>query len=375
MRIVKIIALILVIAVMIGGWMYMNRLEQQENARMSALYSQAEPLERQKQDLVAQRDALPAQYALEFRDYATTQILFPRMDTQIYSQAYPLMRAQNITGILGLSPTEYPTGWNKLTKDEFKALLADGWGLCLVYENSWGDYGYFFQTVEALCTAYEVALPTSIYYINNDYKPEDDAVLKEHGIKTVIVNASDGRSSTVTDVSGDLWMTGAMPWSYTGSDIDMQLLARTDGANLTYTMIFNEVWADSKTGESKGTLEEQTFKTFLDTVKSMMFYESPLDNMEQVASASSIFVDTQDQQQLYELYLKELTPDQQVLLPRFRLADYDAARAFHQEAIANSQSKKTELDAEVAKLDEQIADLDRQLSEIYAQWNAAGGKR
>lgn len=375
MRIVKIIALILVIAVMIGGWMYMNRLEQQENARMSALYSQAEPLERQKQDLVAKRDALPAQYALEFRDYATTQILFPRMDTQIYSQAYPLMRAQNITGILGLSPTEYPTGWNKLTKEEFKALLADGWGLCLVYENSWGDYGYFFQTVEALCTAYEVALPTSIYYINNDYKPEDDAVLKEHGIKTVIVNASDGRSSTVTDVSGDIWMTGAMPWSYTGSDIDMQLLARTDGANMTYTMIFNEVWADSKTGESKGTLEEQTFKTFLDTVKSMMFYESPLDNMEQVASASSIFVDTQDQQQLYELYLKELTPDQQVLLPRFRLADYDAARAFHQQAIDNSQSKKTELDAEVAKLDEQIADLDRQLSEIYAQWNAAGGKR
>ena len=107
----------------------------------------------------------------------------------------------------------------------------------------------------------------------------------------------------------------------------------------------------------------------------MMFYESPLDNMEQVASASSIFVDTQDQQQLYELYLKELTPDQQVLLPRFRLADYDAARAFHQQAIDNSQSKKTELDAEVAKLDEQIADLDRQLSEIYAQWNAAGGKR
>ena len=83
MRIVKIIALILVIAVMIGGWMYMNRLEQQENARMSALYSQAEPLERQKQDLVAKRDALPAQYALEFRDYATTQILVPRMDTQI----------------------------------------------------------------------------------------------------------------------------------------------------------------------------------------------------------------------------------------------------------------------------------------------------
>lgn len=375
MRIVKIIALILVIAVMIGGWMYMNRLEQQENARMSALYSQAEPLERQKQDLVAKRDALPAQYALEFRDYATTQILFPKMENQIYPDAYPLMREKNITGIVGISPSTYPDNWNTLTKEQLKSLLADGWGLCMVYEYAWGDWTYFFNTVESLCAAFEVPVPTSIYYPANDYKPEDDAILKEHGIRTVVVNASDGRSSTVTDVTGDLWMTGAMPWNYTGSDIDMQLLARTDGANLTYVMTFNETWTDAKSGKSNDTQEEANFKTFLESVKSMMFYESPLDNMEQVASASSIFVDTQDQQQLYELYLKELTPDQQVLLPRFRLADYDAARAFHQQAIDNSQSKKTELDAEVAKLDEQIADLDRQLSEIYAQWNAAGGKR
>ena len=371
MRIVKILALVLVVAVLIGGWMYMNKLEAQDNARIQNLYAQAEPLERQKQELTEQRDALPAQYALEFRDYATMQILFPKMEYQIYPSAYPLMREKNITGIVGISPSTYPDSWNTLKKDELKSLLADGWGMCMVNEYSWGDWNYFFQTVESLCAAYEIPVPTSIYYPNNDYKAEDDAILKEHGIKTVIVNASDGRSSTVTDVTGDLWMTGAMPWSYTGSDIDMQLLARTDGANLTYVMSFSDTWADQKTGASRNTQEEANFKTFLESVKSMMFYESPLDNLEQVASASSIFVDTQDQQQLYELYLQELTPDQQVLLPRFRLADYDAAREFHLQALDNSQAKKAELDEEVAKLDAQIADIDRQLDEIYAQWDAA----
>lgn len=375
MRIVKILALILVVAVLIGGWLYMNHLEQQDSERMRMLYTQAEPLERQRQELIDQRDALPAQYALEFRDYATMQILFPKMEYQIYPEVYPLMREKNITGILGISPATYPDSWNTVKKDELKALLADGWGLCMVNEYSWGDWNYFFQAVESICAAYEIPVPTSIYYVNNDYKSEDDAILKEHGIKTVIVNASDGRSSTVTDVTGDLWFTGAMPWSYTGSDIDMQLLARTDGANMTYTMTFNEIWSNQKTGESRNTTEEQTFKAFLESVKSMMYYESPLDSMEQVASASSIFTDSLSNDQLYELYLQELTPDQQALLPRFRLADYEEARAFHQQAIENSKVKKVELDEEVAKLDEQIAELDRQISDIYAQWNAAGGKR
>ena len=373
MRIFRILALLLVLAVLICGVLYVRHLEQADNERMLALYTEAEPLERQRETLVAQRDRLPSEYALQYRDYATAEILFPRMDTQIYSEAYPLMREKNIVGVLGMSPTEYPSGWNKLTKEEFKALLSDGWGLCMVFENSWTDFNYFFQTIEALCTAYEVSVPTSIYFINNDYTEEMDPILKEHGINTVIVNASDGRSSTVTDITADLWFTGAMPWGYTGSDIDMELLGRTDGANLTYTMIFNDTWKDEKTQKSKGSQEEVSFKLFLENLKSMMYYDSPLDNMEQVTSATALFADKQDQDQLYELYLKELSPEQQMLLPRYRLVNYEQARQYHLQAIANSQEKKAELDASTAELDAQIAELDAQIADIYARWN--NGKR
>jgi len=373
MRIFRILALILVLAVLVCGVLYVMQLEKADNERMLALYTEAEPLEREREALVAQRDKLPSEFALKYRDYATAEILFPRMDTQIYSEAYPLMREKNIVGVLGMSPTEYPAGWNKLTKEEFKALLGDGWGLCMVFENAWTDFNYFFQTIEALCTAYEVQVPTSIYFINNDYTADMDPILKEHGIKTVIVNASDGRSSTVTDITADLWFTGAMPWGYTGSDVDMELLGRTDGANLTYTMTFNETWKDEKTQKSKETQEEASFKAFLENLKKMMYFDSPLDNMEQVTSATALFAEQQDQEQLYELYLKELSPEQQMLLPRYRLVNYEQARQYHMEAISNSQEKKAELDASTAELDRQIAELDRQIADIYARWNS--GKR
>ena len=78
MRFLKIIALILVVAVMVVGWRYMNRLEAEDSTRINQLYTQAEPLEKQKQELSAQREALPVQYAMEFRDYATVEMLFPK---------------------------------------------------------------------------------------------------------------------------------------------------------------------------------------------------------------------------------------------------------------------------------------------------------
>lgn len=367
-NIIRILALILVVAALYFGRQYMYKLEGEDSARIAQLYSQAEPLEREREELTQQRDNLPKQYALEFRDYATTELFFPKMENLIYNQAYPLMRERNIVGVLGISPSTYPDNWNTLTKDQVKALLADGWGMCMVYEYAWGDWNYFFNTVEALCTAYELPMPDSIYYPSNDYKPEDDAILKEHGIKTVIVKASDGRSGTVMDVTADLWFTGAMAYGYTGYDIDLELLGRTDGGNLTYTVTLTEEWFD-KNGKTKETKEEKAFTDFLDKLKEYLYFESPLDNMEQVASASSVFVNQSDKEELYELYLQELSPDQKALLPRVRETTYEQARDFHLNGNENSQEKKAEMDAKIAELDAKIAELDTQLEAIYAQFH------
>ena len=61
-----------------------------------------------------------------------------------------------------------------------------------------------------------------------------------------------------------------------------------------------------------------------------------------------------------------------MLLPRFRLANYEQARDFHLQAIENSKDKKLEMDARQAELDAQISALDAQIADIYARWNNAG---
>ena len=78
--------------------------------------------------------------------------------------------------------------------------------------------------------------------------------------------------------------------------------------------------------------------------------------------------------ELYELYLQELTPDQKALLPRIRETNYEQALDYHVKGLENSKEKSAQMDAEVAKLDAQIAELDQQLDEIYAQWNASKKK-
>ena len=373
MRVFKILIPILLLAILAGGVFYVMRLEKTDNERMLALYTEAEPLERQREELVTQRNSLPSEYALKYRDYATAEVLFPKMDAQIYSEAYPLMREKNIVGVLGISSLEYPSGWNKLTKDQCKALLSDGWGLCMVYDASWVSISYFFQIIQSHCKANELPTPTSIYFINNDYNSDMDQTLKDNGVKTVILNGTDGRSNTVTDISADLWFTYAMPLGYTGSDIDMELLGRTDGGNQVYTMVFNETWKDPKTQKSLETKEEESFKLAIENIKSFMYIENPLDDMDQVESATTLFAEQQDQEQLYELYLKDLSPEQKLLLPRFRMTNFDQAWQYHSQVITNSAIQKAELDSSTAKLDAQIAELDRQIAEIYARWNV--GKR
>ena len=50
MRIFRILALILVLAVLVCGVLYVMHLEREDNDRMLALYTEAEPLERQREE-------------------------------------------------------------------------------------------------------------------------------------------------------------------------------------------------------------------------------------------------------------------------------------------------------------------------------------
>ena len=368
----KALALILILAIMAAGGYYLLRTEQADNERMRALYAEVEPLERERATLIEERNQLESDYALKFRDYATTEILFTTLDAQIYTDVYPIMRDRDVVGVLGFSYQEFPTYYNKMTADQCRQLIGDGWGTCLIFEQGWGSFTSWYDGLCRSMNGWNLPSPTAVYFARDDYFTEDMIPeLVACGIQTVIRNAADGRSNTVTDVSGDIWMTGAMPFNYTGSATDTELLGRTDGANLCFTMKLNEVW-DLSSGVNKGKSEipeKKAFIAVLDSWKEMLYSENPLDELESVGPTPSIYIDPNDRELVHDtmqqMYLNELTTEQQLLLPKFRSTTFESALQFHRDSISNNSHMQSEMDARSAELDAQIAALDAQIRDVY----------
>ncbi len=369
MTIRKAIALFLVLAIMAAGGLYLIRAERLDNERMRNLYAEAEPLEREREALQAELNSLDADYSLRMRDYGTVEILFTDLSAQIYTEAYPIMRERGVVGTIGINYRLYPgTGYNRLNVSDINTLLSDGWGLCLLYENStWGGFTNWFNQFANSLQLNKLPVPTSIYFVNNIYDQSMDAELAACGITTVIINAVNGQTGTVSSVDRDIWLTVAMPWNYTGVGTDTELLGRTDGGNLCFLMSFTETWDKTK-NKNVDSEEKASFTAILDSWQDMLYTRSPLDDLEQLGPKPYMYLDANDKDTLNELYLDSLTPEEQLLLPKFRSANFDAARNFHLDTATANDTLSQERESRRAELTSQIAELDTKISEIYERW-------
>ena len=204
MTVRKAIALLLVLAILAAGGYYLLKTERDDSERMRNLYNEVELLDRERESLLQKRKDIESEYALKTRDYGTVEIMFKTLELQIYTDVWPVMRTREVVGVLPLSFNELPGKYNKLTPEMVKALVADGWGTCAFYENSTDGFSSWYTQFDKALSALDLAMPTTIYFPNNDYDPSMDAELLEHGFRIVILNASDGRSETVTDVRAPL---------------------------------------------------------------------------------------------------------------------------------------------------------------------------
>ena len=367
MTIKKAIALILVLAILAAGGYYLLKTEQEDSDRMRSLYTEVEPLEREREALVAEKKAVETDYAVKMRDYGTVEILFTTLDSQIYTDAYPIMRERGVVGVMCVSYTEFPIYYSKLTVDQMKSLLNDGWGVCVLIDAPVGDFTSWFTTFAQYMEQQELPAPTSVYFTNNTYDISMDQALVECGIKTVILDTTDGRSRTVTDLTGDLWFTGALPFGYTGSAKDLELLGRTDASNMVLTMKITEIWDKSKNRNIESQ-EKQIFTDTLDSWKELLYEEDPLEELEQVGPTPYIYVDTNDPDVLHELYLDTLTPEQELLLPKFRSVNFERALDLHREAAADAVVLSQEKEQQVQALDSEISALEARIRSIYDQY-------
>ena len=340
----RIIALVLAVLLLGAGVWYVRRTEQLDQQHMRELYTKVEPLQQKKEALQTERDGLSDEYSNLMRDVSTVQLLFRDMDTRVFSDIYPLMRDRGITGVLGVSKNELPLGHKKLSAEQYNRLLMDGWGSCILYDRA-EDLNYFLTSLQQKLTQMQLALPTAIYFPNDTYSQELDEVLLAFGINTVVLDASDGHSATITAID-QLWHVGAMPWNYTGVNSDLELLARTNGGNLTFTVSFANLW---------DAYDAPTFTRMLDDMEAVLVKENLLDGLVEPTP-----VPTQD----------STTAVTETITPLLKVTDFDTARASHDETRTNNALLEREYQKRLTALETEIAELDQQISEIYADWNA-----
>ncbi len=362
----KAVALVVILAMLAGGGYYLLKTEQDDNERMLNLYTEVEPLEREREALATELNGLDVEYATKKRDYATVEVLFTQLQSQIITDVWPVMRERGVVGTLCINYQEIPGYYNKLSAADINRLAADGWGTCVladsnVPKNIAGWYPNFAKYVAEL----KIPVPKAVYFANGGYDPSMNEQLAAVGIETVIVDAPDGRSMTVSDTSG-IWVTGAMPFGYTGSLADLELLGRTDGGNLALTVKLEETWDRTKSkNPSIASQEKEAFIAMLDSWKDLLYTENLLQGMETVSPVPNMYVDPKDTDALHEMYLESLTPEQLLLLPKFRSVNIERARQLHRSVEANAAALDMERAWRERSLTNKIANLDETIRATY----------
>ena len=364
----KAFGLLLLLIILAAGGVYLLMVERADDDRMRSLYTEVEPLEREREALIEEKNNLDTEYATKMRDYATVEVMFEHLDTQIISDVWPLMRSRGVVGVLPISYIEVPSYYGKMTWDEIRTLLGDGWGMYFIADAATSDIGTWVTNLKHNFELNQLPAPTTIYFPNGNYDPSMDEALQKAGIRTVVTKASDGRSNTVTDFTAPLWKTGAMPFGYTGSTTDLELLGRTDGANLALTLNL-DVAVDPQ--KKKAVVNEAQLASIIETLdawKDMLYDDNPLDQMEQVGPTPNIYLNTNDDEVLHDLYLESLTDAQKLLLPKFRSVNFENALNLHLDMAAKLNDLGFERAKQEALLDRRIKELDAQIAEVYAHY-------
>jgi hypothetical protein len=90
--------------------------------------------------------------------------------------------------------------------------------------------------------------------------------------------------------------------------------------------------------------------------------------MEQVGPTPNIYLNTNDDEVLHDLYLESLTDAQKLLLPKFRSVNFEDALNRHLDTTEKAKDLDLERAARVADLDRQIRDLDARIAAAYESY-------
>ena len=123
--------------------------------------------------------------------------------------------------------------------------------------------------------------------------------------------------------------------------------------------------------KKKAVINEAQLKSIIETLdswKDLLYEDNPLDQMEQVGPTPNIYLNTNDDEVLHDLYLDSLTDAQKLLLPKFRSVNFENALNLHLDMAAKLNDLGFERAKQEALLDRQIKELDAQIAAVYERY-------
>ena len=291
-------------------------LDKPQAQRKEDILERAARLELERDNLISKRDSLQQEYLRQKNHPATEHVLFLDLDSQLYTDAYPIMERAHVTGSLGLSESNFPGDPGKITREEFDELLEHGWDYCLVCGNG-EDFTAWDSEMTRLLENAGLSKPKTVFFEKDEFdiSLEEDILRCGYGI---VVHHGEGRLSLLgKDSADELWLTGAQFWNYEGVKIDIQELVRFKG-DKTFTVRFYG-------GYEK--FSRTAFPNMLDYVST---------------------------------YLSDGS---------LTITGYDQAREIHNPAVVGEGMTEEEWDKQRTEMDEQIQALNEQIQAIYDEWN------
>lgn len=289
--------------------------ERESRQQRDLVLRQAEPLERQRDELVARRDRLEREYYDQSLGRATEQLLFLELDPLLMEEVFPTLQERQITGVLGLYAGNFPGEEGKIHRDELQSLLSAGWEICLVYQGG-ESFSAWDRAMTERLQQEGLSKPDTLYFPEDSYDPALEAEILSCGYHTVVHHGENRMDTHAKDVTEGLWFIGAHPWNYTGVKDNLTDLVRSRGEHC-YTVRFSA---------GREEYETKAFSSMLDFVESFR--------------------------------KKEM----------LAITGFGQARLLHDSNQNGQKAAEEAWKQEDQELQRQILELNRQIQEIYEQW-------
>ena len=171
--------------------------------------------------LRAQRDKFDREHPLQQVGTATVELLFSQMDTGLYAEIFPQLHARKMKGTLVLSEQEWPGQEGKLSWEQVKGLLQDGWELALCWDGK-SSLETAVSNAQIRLSEQGLDVPKLVYFMPDLYTEAADTVVEKLGFTVAIHHGETGLSVIDWPNEGTVWKAGAISWnsSSTGSILD-----------------------------------------------------------------------------------------------------------------------------------------------------------